>query len=210
MQEKVKMNQNKEFPKKSTQHSKIHFITVVKNWWQFLNTDFSIKLRFWNPTRAEYLTDKILTAVKKKHVHSNKEVIFETVTTLQNRDFAIFSLRGSNELFIQCTKQNGRFEVDYPFSVIDVRSKLLHRLEYVLGKLGYSRKRPFLAGVFSSSIEKYYQLVRINYGNSYVVYCGSSAKETTHLMHAILTQVYGLPANFPMEIKVESWKKIWF
>lgn len=184
-------------------------MNVVKKIFQILSSDILLTVAFYNPTRQDVLLEKVNKRLSKTHQSGNYAKIIECVKALSNKDFVILSNPNDEEQFIQCTLDEKGILVDYPYSVIDQRSRLTHRLDYVLFKQGFICKTPLFPSDLSDHKKGSFRHEMNRYGCGYTIYCGTDFQMAAKLMHQILIEVYGLDPEFEMEIKIETWKKFW-
>src|SRR3989344_456706 len=168
-----------------------------------LSRDVKLTFSFFNPSRQDVLLEKAEKSLKKTGKIGNYDRILACTKALSNRDFVIFANPENETEFIQCTLDQGEIIVDYPYSVIDGRSRLTHRLDYILYKQGFSTKPRLLAGVFFGSREGYFQHSQSSYGCGYDINCGRNYGRAAKLMHTILVVLYDLEPEFPLDIKIE-------
>lgn len=166
-------------------------------------TEYKLRISFHNPTRHEVLLKKAKKYLKKNKLSGNKNLIMAIIKMMSNKDYAIFANPDDEQEFIQCTMDEKSIIVDFPYSVKDKRSRLTHRLEYLLVKHDI-RNKPNLLG------NKYFYKHSMNqYGCAYEINCRSNPEFAANIMHEILMEVYSLDPEFNMEIKIETWKKFW-
>lgn len=170
---------------------------------QFLNNRYSFDFQFYIPTRQDVILSKANKYMDKYGLSGNQSLILAIIKKMGNKDFAIFSNPNDEEEYIQCAVDENGIVIDFPYSVIDKRSKMLHRLDYVILKNDLRKKQ----SIFGNSY--LYEMTRNSYGSAIDIYCRQNAELAAKIMHEILTEVYTLKPEFKMEIKIDTWKKFW-
>jgi len=175
---------------------------------ELFQKSFEISISLENPTRSERLTGNAKKRFKKYKTVTNRDKIEQSLRVLADKDFVCFSSEDDNLSFVQFRKDSYSYVFDYPFSVIDKRSRFLHRMDYVLHKLKFSHKLPFWKQI-TYNWRGHYCYERINYGNTLTCYCGPDVKLGAELAAMVFKEVYQLPEDFEINIEFDSWKKYW-
>lgn len=180
---------------------------MLQRIWSVINSRVSIKVSINNPTRGEYLYDNALRRMAKQEAQTRVEVIEACLKELRGEDFVIFSRMEDEYEFVQFSKKGQMLVMDFPFSVIDKRSRLVHRLEYVLFKQRFGRKLSYWQEV-AGNWSHYWRLEIHDYGLSIQAYCGVDAGLAARLADEIFCEVYG-DREGDLDIKFDSWKWFW-
>ena len=175
---------------------------------ELFQKSIELSVSFVNPTRSERLTENANKRFKKNKAVTNRDKIEQSLRVLKDNDFVCFSPVDDELFFVQFRKDRYYFVFDYPFSVIDKRSRLLHRMDYVLYKLKFTNKLSLVKQI-CDNWRGYYCYERNNYGNALTCYCGPDVKLGTELAAMVFKEVYQLPEDFEMNIEFDSWKKYW-
>ena len=170
---------------------------------KLFNNTYSISFNFYWPKRKDIILDRAHKFLYKHELKGNRNLMYAIVRQMSNKDFVIFSNPKDEQEFIQCTVNDTGIMLDYPYSVVDKRSKLLHRLDYVILKNDLRKKQSIFGNNYL------YEMVKHDYGSSIQVNCRQNADLAAKIMHEILTEVYKLDPEFEMEISIDTWKKFW-
>lgn len=164
-------------------------------------TDYVFK--FYFPTRQEVILRNVKKYMDKFGLEGNQDLMLTIIKHMRNKDYAIFANPKDEQEYIQCTIDESGIVIDFPYSIIDKRSKLLHRLDYVILKNDLRKTQ----SIFGNSY--LYEMTKNDYGSAIDIYCRKNAVLAAKIMHEILTEVYSLDPEFKMEIKIDNWKKFW-
>ena len=171
---------------------------------KLFNNQYIFDFKFYIPTRQDTLMNKVQKYMDKYGLGGNRDLILTIIKHMSNKDYAIFSNPNDEQEYIQCTVDENGIVIDFPFSVIDKRSKLLHRLDYIILKNDLRKTQ----SIFGNSY--IYEMTKNDYGSAIDIYCRQNLVFAAKIMHEILTEVYSLDPEFKMDIKIDTWKKFWF
>ncbi len=170
---------------------------------KLFNDHYAVSFKFYIPTRQEIILKRAHKYLEKYELNGNRNLIEAIVKQISNKDYAIFSNPENEQEYIQCTIDENGIVIDFPFSVTDKRSKLLHRLDYVIAKNDLRKSQ----SIFGNSY--LYDMTKNDYGSAIDIYCRQNALLAAKIMHEVLTEVYSLDPEFEMDIKIDTWKKFW-
>jgi len=170
---------------------------------KLFNKHYSISFNFYFPTRQEVILKRAHKYLQRHELSGNQNLIQAIVKQMSNKDYMIFSNPEKEQEYIQCTVDENGIVIDFPFSVIDKRSKLLHRLDYVILKNDLRKTQ----NIFGNNY--LYEMTKNDYGSAIDIYCRQNATLAAKIMHEVLTEVYSLDPEFKMDIKIDTWKKFW-
>lgn len=179
-------------------------MNYIKSLIKFVKTNFVFVVYPEMVDRGEKLSKKLNKVLDNWPGETNLEKIERGLKLLKDKDFILFYSRQDENLFIQYCADDKYITFDYPFSIKDKRSKLLHRLEYILAQLKFRYPPSFWRN------PPYYEILPDKYGNTLQAKCGKNIKLAAKLGMKVFTEVYRYPENFNLEIKISSWKNDWF
>jgi hypothetical protein len=184
-------------------------LRLAKKTGQILMADrIALSIKISNPDRSEFLEAKAGKYLDKLSKPTRRQQIEASLKSLGDEDFVIFSSEEHPDYFIQFIKDDIKLMCDYPFSVIDERSKLVDRLIYVLRHLKFNHHLS-LANKVDNVWIKYYRYQKTDYGVSAEAYCGMNTKLGADLTLAIFKDVYQLTGDFSMITEFNSFQKFW-